>query len=152
MEESITLKVKVRAFPSKGRVRVHETVLPLLAAEEGEPLLLAKYPAVWDEKIKSVTVTGYADTMVDKAVIMLSPEDIAALSVAEGDMVSVMRKVTWTEKFMKGATKTGETVKEGAVKAGQTVKEGAVKAGQTVEKGAKDVAGKVTPKKEEKGL
>ena len=152
MEESITLKVKVRTFPSKGRARVHETVLPLLAAEEGEPLLLAKYPAVWDEKIKSVTVTGYADTMVDKAVIMLSPEDIAALSVAEGDMVSVMRKVTWTEKFMKGATKTGETVKEGAVKAGHTVKEGAVKAGQTVEKGAKDVAGKVTPKKEEKGL
>ena len=152
MEESVSLKVKVRTFPSKGRARVHETVLPLLAAEEGEPLLLAKYPAVWDEKIKSVTVTGYADTMVDKAVIMLSPEDIAALSVAEGDMVSVMRKVTWTEKFMKGATKTGETVKEGAVKAGQTVKEGAVKAGQTVEKGAKDVAGKVTPKKEEKGL
>jgi formylmethanofuran dehydrogenase subunit D len=152
MEESITLRVKVRTFPSKGRARMHETVLPLLAAEEGEPLLLAKYPAIWDEKIKSVTVTGYADTMVDKAIIMLSPEDIAALGVAEGDMISVMRKVTWTEKFMKGATKTGETVKEGAVKAGHTVKEGAVKAGHTVEKGAKDVAGKVTPKKEEKGL
>ncbi|MCG7854510.1 MAG: hypothetical protein MIO88_01520 [Methanoregulaceae archaeon] len=152
MEESVSLKVKVRAFPSKGRARVHETVLPLLAAEEGEPLLLATYPAVWDEKTNAVTVNGYADKMVDKSVIMLSPEDIAALGVAEGDMVSVMRKVTWTEKIMKGASKAGETVSKGAVKAGTAVKEGAVKAGHTVEKGAKDVAGKVTPKKEEKEL
>lgn len=152
MQDSVTLKVKVRTFPSKGRARVHETVMPLLEAKEGEPLLLARYPAVWDDKTKAVTVAGYVDTMVDKSVIMLSPEDIAALGVAEGDMISVMRKVTWTEKFMKGATKTGETVKEGAVKAGHTVKEGAVKAGATVEKGAKDVAGKVTPKKEEKEL
>jgi anaerobic selenocysteine-containing dehydrogenase len=152
MQDSVTLKVKVRAFPSKGRARVHETVMPLLEAKEGEALLLARYPAVWDDKTKAVTVDGYADKMVDKSVIMLSPEDIAALGVAEGDMISVMRKVTWTEKFMKGAAKTGETVKEGAVKAGHTVKEGAVKAGATVEKGAKDVAGKVTPKKEEKEL
>jgi hypothetical protein len=43
-------------------------------------------------------------------------------------------------------------VKESSVKAGKTVKEGAVKAGKTVEKGAKDVAGKVTPKKGDKGL
>ncbi|NYT20940.1 MAG: hypothetical protein GKC07_03960 [Methanomicrobiales archaeon] len=152
MEESVTLKVKVRTFPSKGRARVNETVMPLLAAKEGEALLITKYPAVWDEKTKTVSVTGYADNMVDKSVIMLSPEDIAALGVAEGDPVSVVRKVTWTEKVMKGATKTGDTVKEGAVKAGQAVKEGAVKAGHTVEKGAKDVAGKVTPKKEEKEL
>ncbi len=152
MEESVTLKVKVRTFPSHGRARVNESVMPLLSAKEGEALLITKYPAVWDEKTKTVSVTGYADNMVDKSVIMLSPEDIAALGVAEGDQVSVVRKVTWTEKFMKGATKTGDTVKEGAAKAGQAVKEGAVKAGQTVEKGAKDVAGKVTPKKEEKEL
>lgn len=152
MEESVTLKVKVRTFPSHGRARVNESVMPLLSAKEGEALLLSKYPAVWDEKTKTVAVTGYADSMVDKSVIMLSPEDIAALGVADGDMVSVMRKVTWTEKFMKGATKTGETVKEGAVKAGTAVKEGAVKAGHEVKEGAKDVAGKVTPKKEEKEL
>ena len=79
--------------------------------------------------------------MVDKAVIMLSPEDIAALGVAEGDTISVIRKVTWTE-----------TVTKGAAKAGGAVKEGAVKVGKTVEKGAKDVVGKVTPKKEDKEL
>ena len=155
MEGSVTLKVKVRKFPSKGRARIHESVLPMLAAKEGESLLLAKYPTVWDEKTKTVTVSGYGDTMVDKSVIMLSPEDIAALGVAEGDTIAVIRKVTWTEKFMKltkGAGKAGTTVKESSVKAGKTVKEGAVKAGKTVEKGAKDVAGKVTPKKGDKGL
>jgi anaerobic selenocysteine-containing dehydrogenase len=152
MEDSVPLKIKVRTFPSKGRARVHESVMALLAAKEGEALLLARYPAAWDDKTKTVSVTGYADTMVDKSVIMLSPEDIAALGVAEGDMISVMRKVTWTEKVTKGAVKAGGAVKEEAVKAGHVVKEGTVKAGKTVEKGAKDAAGKVTPKKGDKEL
>jgi len=34
---------------------------------------------------------------------MLSPEDMTALGVEEGDTVSVIRKVTWTEKITKGA-------------------------------------------------
>lgn len=152
MEGSVTLKVKVRTFPSKGRARVHETVLPMIGAKEGEALLLAQYPTEWDKKTKTVAVTGYGDTMVDKSLIMLSPEDIAALGVAEGDTISVIRKVTWTEMVTKGAAKAGGAVKEGAVKAGGTVKEGATKAGKTVEKGAKDVVGRVTPKKEDKEL
>ena len=152
MEGSVTLKVKVRTFPSHGRARVHETILPMIGAKEGEALLLAQYPTVWDQKTKTVAVTGYGDKMVDTSVIMLSPEDMAALGVAEGDTISVIRKVTWTEKITKGAGKAGATVKEEAVKAGHVVKEGATKAGKTVEKGAKDVAGKVSPKKDDKGL
>ena len=152
MEGSVTLKVKVRTFPSKGRARVHETVLPMIGAKEGEALLLAQYPTEWDKKTKTVAVTGYGDKMVEKSLIMLSPEDIAALGVAEGDTITVVRKVTWTETVAKGAAKAGGAVKEGAVKAGRTIKEGATKAGETVGKGAKDVVGKVTPKKEDKEL
>ena len=124
----------------------------MIGAKEGEALLLAQYPTVWDQKTKTVAVTGYGDKMVDTSVIMLSPEDMAALGVAEGDTISVIRKVTWTEKITKGAGKAGATVKEEAVKAGHVVKEGATKAGKSVEKGAKDVAGKVSPKKDDKGL
>jgi anaerobic selenocysteine-containing dehydrogenase len=124
----------------------------MIGAKEGEALLLAQYPTVYDQKTKTVAVTGYGDKMVDKSVIMLSPEDMAALGVAEGDTISVIRKVTWTEKITKGAGKAGATVKEGAVKAGTAVKEGATKAGKTVEKGAKDAAEKVTPKKGDKEL
>jgi anaerobic selenocysteine-containing dehydrogenase len=152
MEGSVTLKVKVRTFPSKGRARVNEAILPMIGAKEGEALLLAQYPTVYDQKTKTVAVTGYGDKMVDKSVIMLSPEDMAALGVAEGDTISVIRKVTWTEKITKGAGKAGATVKEGAVKAGTAVKGGATKAGKTVEKGAKDAAEKVTPKKGDKEL
>jgi formylmethanofuran dehydrogenase subunit D len=124
----------------------------MIGAKEGEALLIAQYPTVWDQKTKTVAVTGFGDKMVDTSVIMLSPEDMAALGVAEGDTISVIRKVTWTEKITKGATKAGGVVKEEATKAGHVVKEGATKAGKTVEKGAKDVAGKVTPKKEGKEL
>lgn len=124
----------------------------MIGAKEGEALLLAQYPTVYDQKTKTVAVTGYGDKMVDQSVIMLSPEDIAALGVAEGDTISVIRKVTWMEKITKGAGKAGATVKEGAVKAGTAVKEGATKAGKTVEKGAKDAAEKVTPKKGDKEL
>jgi len=152
MEGSVTLKVKVRTFPSHGRARVHETILPMIGAKEGEALLLAQYPTVWDQKTKTVAVTGFGDKMVDTSIIMLSPEDMAALGVAEGDTISVIRKVTWMEKITKGAGKAGATVKEDAVKAGHIVKEGATKAGKSVEKGAKDVAGKVSPKKDDKGL
>jgi hypothetical protein len=152
MEGSVTLKVKVRTFPSHGRARVHETVLPMIGAKEGEALLLAQFPTVWDQKTKTVAVTGFGDKMVDKSVIMLSPEDMAALGVAEGDTISVIRKVTWTEKITKGAGKAGATVKEGAVKTGGTIKEGAAKAGKTIETGAKDAAAKVTPKKGDKEL
>ena len=152
MEGSVTLKVKVRTFPSKGRARVHETVLPMIGAKEGEALLLAQYPTEWDKKTKTVAVTGYGDTMVEKSLIMLSPEDMVALGVAEGDTITVVRKVAWTETVAKGAAKAGGAVKEGAVKAGGTIKEGATKAGETVGKGAKDVVGKVTPKKEDKEL
>src|SRR5690606_35138977 len=141
MEGSITLKVKVRTFPSKGRARVHESVLPMIGAKEGEALVLAQYPTAWDQKTKTVAVTGYGDPMVDKSVIMISPEDMAALGVAEGDTISVIRKVTWTEQIS-GA----------AAKAGGAVKEGATKAGKAIGKGAKDVARKVSPKKGDKEL
>lgn len=161
MQDYVTLKVKVRSFPSKGRARVHQSVLPELAVKEGESLSLMKYPQVSDDKTKPVSVTAYGDKQVGKGVIMLSPEDIAALGVAEGDTIAVKRKVPLTEKITKkaaptgtavkeGATKAGTAVKGGATKAGTAVKTGATKAGQAVEKGAKDVAAKVKPPKEEK--
>jgi formylmethanofuran dehydrogenase subunit D len=161
MQDYVTLKVKVRSFPSKGRARVHESVLPEIAVKEGDSISLMKYPQVSDDKTKPVSVTAYGDKQVGKGVIMLSPEDIAALGVAEGDTIAVKRKVPLTEKITKktaptgtavkeDAVKAGSAVKTGAVKAGSAVKTGAVKAGQAVEKGAKDVSKKVKPPKEEK--
>jgi hypothetical protein len=163
MQDYITLKVKVRAFPSKGRARIDESAFSELQLNEGDGLLLSKFPATSDDKSKPVSVAAYHDKHVQKGHIMLSPEDIAALGVAEGDTLTVKRKVPLTESIGKkagatgktveeGAVKAGSAVKEGAVKAGSAVKGGAVKAGSAVSKGASDVAGKVKPKKEDKEL
>lgn len=161
MQDYITLKVKVRAFPSEGRARIHESAFTELQLKDGDALVLSKFPAVSGDKSKPVNVTAYHDKHVDKGAIMLSPEDIAALGVAEGDTVTVKRKVPLTETIgkkagetgeavKKGATQAGTAVKEGATKAGTTIQEGAAKAGSTISKGASDVAGKIKPGQKEK--
>jgi hypothetical protein len=150
MQDYITLKVKVRAFPSKGRARIDESAFSELQLKEGDGLLLSKFPAVSDDKTKPVSVAAYHDKHVQKGHIMLSPEDIAALKVAEGDTLTVQRKVPLKETIGKKAGDTGGAVKKGAVQAGTAVKGGAEKAGSAISKGASDVAGKVKPKKEDK--
>jgi len=159
--EGIQLKVQVRAFPSQGRARIHESVLPDLGIKEGESLEILKYPAAYDDTSKPISVAAYADTMVDKDVIKLSPEDMASLGVSEGDTVTVKRKVPLTEQIGKKAGETGKVVSEsaahagdvitkGASQAGETIKKGAGQAGEALEKGAKDVSKKIMPEKGEK--
>ena len=159
--EGIQLKVQVRAFPSRGRARLHESVLPDLGIKEGEALEILKYPAVYDDTSKPVTVGAYADTMIEKDIIKLSPEDMASLGVAEGDMVTVRRKVPLTEKVGKKAGETGKAISESAThagevltksasQAGETLKKEAGHAGEALEKGAKDVSKKILPEKGEK--
>jgi hypothetical protein len=150
MQDYITLKVKVRAFPSKGRVRIDENAFSELQLKEGDGLLLSKFPAASDDKSKPLSVAAYHDKHVQKGYIMLSPEDIAALGVAEGDTLTVKRKVPLKESLGKKTSDTGGAVKKGAVQAGTAVKGGAKKAGSAISKGASDVAGKVKPKKPEK--
>jgi hypothetical protein len=161
--EGIQLKVQVRAFPSQGRARIHESVLPDLEIKEGESLEILKYPAKYDDKSKPVSVAAYADTMVDKDAIKLSPEDMAALSVTEGDTVTVRRKIPLTEHIGKKAGEAGKAVSESAAHAGdvitkkaggagESIKKGAGEAGEAIEKGAKDVAKKIKPEKGEKDL
>jgi formylmethanofuran dehydrogenase subunit D len=172
--EGIQLKVQVRAFPSQGRARIHESVLPDLEIKEGESLEILKYPAKYDDKSKPVSVAAYADTMVNKDVIKLSPEDMAALGVTEGDTVTVRRKVPLTEQIGKKAGEAGkavsesaahagdviakkagvagETISKGASQAGVSIKKGAGETGEVIEKGAKDVAKKIKPEKGEKDL
>ena len=139
LAKGIELAIQTRAFPSHGRGRVNESVLPVLGLKEGEAIEVYKIPLAEDEKPKKVTITIYADTMVEKGVIRMSPEDIAKLSAAEGEVVNVQRKVPITEALSKKASQTGKAVHEGA---------GHV--GETIEKGAKDISAKIIPPKKEK--
>lgn len=135
--EGIDLIIQTRAFPSHGRSRVHESVLPFLGVKEGDAVEVTKLPLIEDEKPKQVTVTIYADTMVEKGVLRISPEDIAKLDAKEGETVNVQRKVPITEAISKKAAQTGHAVKEGATHMGESI-----------EKGAKEVGAKIMPGKE----
>ena len=137
--EGIELTIQTRAFPSHGRARVHESVLPTLGVKEGDAIEVQILPFSEDKKPKTVIVTIYADTMVEEGMIRISPEDIAKLAAAEGDMVLAQRKIPITEMISKKVNKTGKAVKEGA---------GHV--GESIEKGAKDVGAKIIPDKEQK--
>jgi len=139
--EGVYLKVQTRAFPSRGRARVHESVLPELGIETGEHVEIQRYPLAEEEKPKPLVLSAYADTMVDKDVIKMSPEDIAQLGIADGDTVIVSRKVPLTEAIGK---KMGAT--------GKTIEEGAGKAGKAIEEGVKDIGEKIMPDKGDKEL
>jgi len=137
--EGIELAIQTRAFPSHGRARVHESILPFLGVKEGDAIEVMKLPLTENEKPKKVTISIYADTMVERGIIRMSPEDIAKLAAAEGEMVNVQRKVPITETLSKKASETGKAVQEGAGHMGETI-----------QKGAKDVGAKIMPHKETK--
>ncbi len=135
--EGIELSIQIRAFPSRGRARVHESVLPLLGVKEGEAIEVKSLTFSDDEKPKRVVLRIYADTMVEEGAIRISQEDVAKLAAAEGDTVHVQRKVPITEIISRKLSRTGHAVKEGAENVGENI-----------EKGAKGGGAKIMPGKE----
>ncbi len=124
--DNITLKIKKRAFPSHGRVRLHESRLSDLKIVNGDHVDLINEAAK-----KTVTVTVISDTMVGKDEIRVSEEDLKSLGLGEGQEVLVKKSLGLKEKVTKGA---------GDVSAG------AKKAGAAVGKAAGDAAGAVKKK------
>jgi formylmethanofuran dehydrogenase subunit D len=154
--ESIELRIQQRAFPSKGRARLHESLLGKLDLKEGDEVELSVAKTT-----KPVVVTVFADALVEEGYIRLSTEDIAKLGTAPGTMVKVKKRPPLGDRMKKGAGETAESVKTGAAKAPETIKGGAHKASESIksgassakesiEKGAESVAKKVKPEKGEK--
>jgi formylmethanofuran dehydrogenase subunit D len=154
--KSIELRIQQRAFPSKGRARIHESLLGKLDLKEGDEVELST-----EKTGKPVVVTVFADLLVEEGYIRLSTEDIAKLGTAPGTMVKVKKRPPLGDRMKKGAGDTAESVKSGAAKAPGAIKSGAAKASesvksgastakQSIEKGADSVAKKVKPEKGEK--
>ena len=95
--KEIRLRIKKRAFPSHGRVRVNAHHLPDLDANEGDQVDLINEPAQ-----KTVTVTLIADSMVGEGDIRVSEEDLKALGMKEADEVVVRRTPPVPGKSKKG--------------------------------------------------
>jgi formylmethanofuran dehydrogenase subunit D len=135
--ENLTLKIKKRAFPSHGRVRLHESRLTDLKIVNGDHVDLVN-----DAAKKTVTVTVIADTMVGKDEIRVSEEDLKSLGLKEGEDVSIKKSLGIKEKL----SRTSGDVSAGAKKVGSDVATGAKKAGAAVGKAAGDTADAVKKK------
>jgi hypothetical protein len=138
--ENITLKIKKRAFPSHGRVRLHESRLTDLEIVNGDHIDLIN-----EDAKKTITVTVIADTMVGKDEIRISEEDLKSLGLKEGNDVTIKKSLGIKEKV----SKTAGDVSTGAKKVGGDVATGAKKAGAAVGKAAGGAAD--TVKKKVKG-
>ncbi|MDD1639699.1 MAG: hypothetical protein LUQ42_04775 [Methanomicrobiales archaeon] len=132
--EGIEVKVQKRAFPSKGRVRVHTSLLADLALETGA------HVEVDGGSGKALTLGAFADSMVAEGVVRMDPEDMKKLGVEEGAVVVVRRAKGITEKVKKGTKETTEKVTEGAKDVGGKVAKGAGSAAESVKKGAGSAA------------
>ena len=135
--ENLTLKIKKRAFPSHGRVRLHESRLSDLKIVNGDHVDLMNEAAK-----KTVTVTVISDTMVGVDEIRVSEEDLKSLGLSEGQEVSIKKSLGIKEKLSKAPA----DVATGAKKVGGDVATGAKKAGATVGKAAGDTADAVKKK------
>ena len=133
--EDIYLKVQTRAVPSRGRARLHESVITRLGVEVGENIEVQRYPLEEEEHPKPLVLSAYADAMVEEDAIRMSTDDIARLGVAEGDSVIVRRKIPLTEVIGKKAGATGRAVQEGAGKAGKSIEEGVKDIGEKIRPG-----------------
>jgi formylmethanofuran dehydrogenase subunit D len=138
--QEIELTIKKRAFPSKGRVRLHESKLTDLGIVNGDHVDLIN-----ETTKKTVTVSVISDTMVGTDEIRVSEEDLKALGLKEGDKVPVKKSLGLKEKLGKGTA----DVSAGAKKVGSDVATGAKKAGAAVGKAAGGAAD--TVKKKVKG-
>ena len=138
--DTLTLRTKKRVFPSRGRVRMHESRLNELKIVNGDHVDLVNEAAK-----KTVTVTVIADTIVGRDEIRVSEEDLKSLGLKEGEEVSIKKSLGIKEKL----SKTTADVSTGAKKVGGDVATGAKKAGAAVGKAAGDTA--TTVKKKVKG-
>ena len=143
--DGIEVKVQKRAFPSKGRARIHTSLLSDLAVEEGGSIEVAS-----GEKV--LKLGAFADSMVAEGVVRMDPEDMKKLGVEEGATVLVRRVTPLTEKLKKGTKETEEKVAKGAKDVGGKVAKGAGSAAESVKKGAgsaaESVKKTVSPKKD----
>jgi formylmethanofuran dehydrogenase subunit D len=143
--QEIRLKIKKRAFPSHGRVRLNAATLPDLGITDGESVDLVNEGAK-----KTVSVTVIADTMVNEGQIRISEEDLKAIGLKEGEEVLVKKTPPLQEKVKKAAGDANKSFSEGVGKldeqfrktAGE-VKTGAAKTADTVKKETKKAAEKV---------
>jgi formylmethanofuran dehydrogenase subunit D len=150
----LRLKIKRRAFPSEGRVRLNESVLTELSIQNG-----ASVDLINSATNKSVSASVFTDSMVGKGQARVSEEDLKKIGLKDGDEVVVRVTPPLKEKVKKAADDTSGIVAKEAGKLGEKakktageVKAGAGKAYESASKATKKGFEKVKKKVREKDL
>lgn len=116
------MKIQKRAVPSHGRARLHKSMLSELGAQEGNKLELIN-----DAENKSVTVTLFADSLVEEGYIRLSAEDIESIGLQEGDTVVIRKKPPLPDQVRREAGEAAELISEGIERVGERAGEAAAR-------------------------
>lgn len=138
MEET-TLQAVKRAMPGHGRARIHEKLLSILEIEDKTDI------EVSTEAGSTLTLTIFADELVDEGTIKISVEDLQKLGIPDGGKVRVRRKKSLDEQIRAGAESAAEQIKTGAQEIGAKVSDTA----DRIHKEASETAGHIGDKAKE---
>jgi TrkA-C domain len=139
--DNIELVAQKRAFPSRGRARIHVNDLSKLEIQEGSTIEIS-IPGTdtW------ISATAFADSLVEPGHIRLSDDDLKAVGAGEGAMLRIRKKSAMTDQIRSTFQGAASTVAGEVGKAGESLKSAspdsirAGAAGAAVEVG--DVLGK----------
>ncbi|MEI6840444.1 MAG: TrkA C-terminal domain-containing protein [Methanomicrobiales archaeon] len=115
--DEIQLIAQKRAFPSRGRARIHEDALKELEIEEGASIDIGIIDAE-----KWISATAFADSLVTSGHIRLSEEDLKALGASEGSKLRVKKTPPMVDQIKSTVTGAGASVSAGLGKAGESIK------------------------------
>jgi uncharacterized transporter YbjL len=115
--DEIQLIAQKRAFPSRGRARIHENALKELEIEEGASIDIGIPDAE-----KWISATAFGDSLVTSGHIRLSEEDLKVLGASEGSKLRVRKTPPMVDQIKSGIHGASKTVSDGVGKAGDSIK------------------------------
>jgi bifunctional DNA-binding transcriptional regulator/antitoxin component of YhaV-PrlF toxin-antitoxin module len=152
--KEVRLKIKKRAFPSHGRVRLNGSILTELGIQNGSSVNLIN-----SATNTSVSVTVFTDSMVEKGQARVSEEDLKGVGLKEGDEVIIRVTPPLADRLKKSADEASQAVSEKTRKLGkkaqqtaEDAKAGAGKAYEGASKATKEGLKKIKKKVTEKDL
>ncbi len=142
--EEVTLQAAMRVMPGHGRARIHSSLLTTLGIDDNEEV------EVIGSAGANLTLTVFADTLVEKGQIRISEEDLKKLGIADGGEVVVRRKTPMAEQVKAAAGDIADRVSRGISDLGGVVsektsdlKDGTIHAAQDIQEKARGVSSKI---------
>jgi uncharacterized protein with PhoU and TrkA domain len=143
--EEVTLQAVKRAMPGHGRARIHSSLLDPLGISDNEEVEVVTTSG------SSLTLTAFADSLVETTQIRISEEDLKKLGIESGTSVTVRRKTPLVEQVKAAAHDISEKATKGAHDISETVsaktaalKEEIAPIGEKISEAGRDTANKIS--------